>query len=186
MELSGYGISSELPSGWEGRIMKRAEPVPGQGSGPDPALLASVPATPEGGSGRGPAARGVQKYSPERTYPIVHLANFAIPDDRGDFGSGAVELMGNDDAFVTLFEYGPESVDQPLFATQGMPRTLTPDQFQPNALQRTIAGQGGVQLFFSENGRAFCLFVALGSYANRAALTKKVNAALATITIGPA
>lgn len=159
--------------------MKRAEPEVGQANGPSPDQLPQVPA---GAAGNATAASVV---SPERTYPIMHLATFGIPDDRGDFGSGAVELMTDNDLFITLFEYGPESVGQPLFSRQGFPRELSADQFNPNGLQRTIAGQSGLQIFFTEGNRAFCLFVALGSHANRAALAKKANAALASITIEP-
>ena len=44
--------------------------------------------------------------------PVVHLANFALPEDRGDFGSGAVDLMRLGPRVRGLFEYGPESVGQ--------------------------------------------------------------------------
>jgi hypothetical protein len=180
MDLNGYGITTTLQPGWEGRIMKRSEPQVGQADGPMPSAVA--PDDEAAGAG---AAAADRRGWPERTYPVVHLANFGIPDDRGDFGSGAVELMKSDDLFITLFEYGPECVGQALFATQGLPRELRPDQFSPNALQRTITGQSGLQIFFTEAGRAFCLFIALGSHENRAALVKKANAALATITIQP-
>jgi hypothetical protein len=177
MDLSGYGINTTLPAGWEGRIMKRAEPGAGEGGGPSPKF-----ATPTSGD---QAFLAAGRASSERTYPVVHLANFAIPDDRGDFGSGAVELMSTDNLFITLFEFGPESVGQPMFATQGMPRNLTAADFKPNMLQRTIEGQSGFQEFFTENGRAFCLFIAIGSHSNRLALANKANAALATIVIDP-
>src|SRR5262245_59067715 len=101
MDLSGYGITTTLLPGWEGRIMKRAEPELGQANGPSPDQVASGPT---GGTTSGTATKTAL---PERTYPIVHLATFAIPDDRGDFGSGAVELMKDSDLFITLFEYGP-------------------------------------------------------------------------------
>lgn len=185
MDLSGYGINTTLLPGWEGRIMKRAEPIVGQGSGPKPEFLPDTGGS--GGSTSGQAGDwgGSVRTSPERTYPIVHMANFAIPDDRGDFGSGAVELMSDGDLFITLFEYGPESVGQPLFGTQGLPRNLTADQFSPSMLQRTITGQSGLQIFFTEGNRAFCLFIALGSHSNRAALVKKANDALANVSIQP-
>jgi hypothetical protein len=43
-----------------------------------------------------------------------------------------------------------------------MPRPELAD-FAPNALQRRLPGQLGVQRFFTSNGRAFCLYVVLGS-----------------------
>jgi hypothetical protein len=171
MDLSGYGITTTLPDGWEGRIMKRADPVPGQSASPSPAFLS--------------AATAAGSPSADQTFPVMHLANFAIPDDRGDFGSGAVELMGPSNLFITLFEYGPEQIGQALFSTQGLPRQLSAHDFSPSALQRTITGQSGCQRFFTEAGRPFCLFVALGSHDNRAALVTQANTALATIVVDP-
>jgi hypothetical protein len=51
---------------------------------------------PEGFEGRifvRPASIGV-------TYPVGQFATFPIPDDIGDFGSGAVTLMGPADVFA--------------------------------------------------------------------------------------
>lgn len=124
-----------------------------------------------------------QFHPEERTYPIAHFANFALPPDVADYGSGAVELMTAKNLFIVLLEFGPESVGKALFARQGLPRRLLPDVFTPNQLQRTIRGQGGYQTFFTEAGRPFCLFIALGSYANRSALVREANAVLAATTI---
>jgi hypothetical protein len=168
MDLSGYGITTTLPDGWEGRIMKRTAATAGQSGGPSPQFSASAAGAPA-----------------DETFPVVHLANFAIPDDRGDFGSGAVELMGSGNLFITLFEYGPEQIGQALFSTQGLPRQLSAADFSPSALQRTITGQSGCQRFFTEAGRPFCLFIALGSHDNRVALVDQANAALATIVVDP-
>ena len=55
---------------------------------------------------------------------VAQFATFALPDEVGDFGGGAVNLMGNDDVFAVLFEYGPDSLGTRLFAHQGMPRPL--------------------------------------------------------------
>lgn len=162
LQLAAHGISTELPPGWEGRISLRPEPGPG----------AASPAT-------------GHDLSAERTFPITHLANFALPDERGDYGSGAVELMRGQHLFVCLFEFGPESVGQPLFAARGLPRDLRAAQFSTSQLQRTIPGQGGLQTFFTEAGRAFSLFVVLGSHQNRRELVPLANQVLATTTISP-
>ena len=156
MRLSAFGISTDLPPGWEGRITKRTEPPP--------ATAAMTP-----------SARGAPG---ERTSPVVHLANFALPERRGDFGSGAVDVMGGTDVFVCLFEYGPESLGQPLFARRGMPRDLVPRLFSTTSLQRTIAGQSGYQVFFTEAGRPFSLYVVLGSHRASSRLVPDANAAL--------
>lgn len=106
-----------------------------------------------------------------------------MPAERGSFGSGATELMNTDDVLVVLFEYGPESAGTPLFESEGMPRALTPDDFDRNALQHAISGQSGMQRFFTENGRAFCLYVVLGSHIDRTELLPRVNRVLASVEI---
>jgi hypothetical protein len=98
----------------------------------------------------------------ESINPIVHLGNFALPPRRGDYGSGAVEIMRAGHVFVALVEFGAVEADTALFAARGIPRPELAD-FAPNALQRRLPGQLGVQRFFTENGRAFCLYVVLGS-----------------------
>src|SRR5882672_5579050 len=71
----------------------------------------------------------------ERPRAVVHLASFPLPEERGDFGVGVTELMRSGDVFVTLFEYGPESLGTPLFAAVGMP-LLAVDMFASRRLQR--------------------------------------------------
>jgi hypothetical protein len=103
--------------------------------------------------------------------------------ERGSFGSGAVELMNNQDIFMALFEYGPDSVGTALFAAEGIPRDLQARQFDRNMLQRALPGQTGLQQFFTHNGRAFCLYVVLGSHIDRADLLPRVNAVLDSLEI---
>ncbi|MGH9278399.1 MAG: hypothetical protein ACRD12_09900 [Acidimicrobiales bacterium] len=127
-ELSGLGLSVDLPDGWDGRIYTRDE---------------------AGG-----------------TRASLHGATFPLPGMRGDYGSGAVEMMGPEDVLVVLLEFDPSSTGQPLFAAQGFP-TLYPTNFTQRNLQRPIAGQAGAQWFFTEAGRAFCLYVVLGLLTDR-------------------
>jgi hypothetical protein len=116
----------------------------------------------------------------------LHAATFSLPVVRGDFGGGAVDIMAPGDALVVLLEYHPSSTGRALFARSGMPRALTPNAFSPACLQRGIAGQAGVQLFFNQGGRAFCLYTVLGSYAMRSVVVPSVNAVLAGIQIDAA
>jgi hypothetical protein len=113
--------------------------------------------------------------SGERTHPIVHAATFPLPGQRGDFGSGAVDRMGPDDAMVVLFEHEPEARHTPLFARRGVPHPRSTD-FSRHALQRTLAGQSGWQSFFSVGDRAFCLYVVVGSHYRRAGVLPRVHA----------
>lgn len=114
---------------------------------------------------------------------VMHVASFPLPLERGSFGSGAVELMNSRDVFVTLFEYGPESAGTPLFEADGIPRQIAAREFDRNALQRAMPGQTGLQRFFTHNGRAFCLYVVLGSHVDRADILPSVNAVLETLEI---
>jgi hypothetical protein len=157
--LTGYGISLDLPAGWEARITMR-----------DPEPLDAAHAA---------AARGTEAAT---TGALVHAANFALPTETGDFGAGAVELMANPDLLVILFEYDRASASMPMFAASGLPRVRA-DDFSPVALQRVLEGQGGVQKFFNQAGRAMCLYVVLGSYARRVRTVPVINDLLGRVTI---
>lgn len=167
MRIEGHGIAVELPEGWEGSIDRRPE---------EDAAGASRSSV-DGGAAS-PAEADAE-------HPVTHLANFPLPNGRGDFGSGAVESMTSTDVLVCIIEYGPEDVGTPLFGHEGIP-TLTAAQFSPSAMQRTIEGMSGTQAFFSEGGRAFCLYAVLGSHRDRRALVPEVNDLLRTLQIAPA
>ena len=149
------GIDVAVPRGWDAEIYQRDGDFTGQSAG-------------DAGASR----------------PVVHLGTFPLPSSRGDFGSGAVEIMNQDDLLVVLFEYGRESVGTPLFARSGIPRVAAAE-FGPNNMQRPIAGQSGAQYFFNQSGRAFCLYVVLGAHARRNELVPEVNQVLAGLTIDP-
>jgi hypothetical protein len=163
--LVAHGIEVALPTGWEGRLFRR--PLAGEVASAD-AHIQGAPAAPA-----------------ETTNAVLHAATIPLPIGVGDFASGAVEKLGNDDVIVVLFEYDPSSADEPLFESSGIPRPLAADDFSPNVMQRAIRGQAGVQKFFNDEGRAFCLYVVIGSFARRRELVTKVNAVLSTLTIEP-
>ncbi len=120
------------------------------------------------------------------TYPVAQFATFPLPDDTGDFGSGAVTVMGPTDVFATLFEYGPESVGTALFAHKGRPAALSAADFSPTLLRRGIPGQSGTQWFFTEAGRPFSFYAVLGSHTLRSRLVPHVNAVLSALGVSPA
>lgn len=119
----------------------------------------------------------------ESINPVLHLANFALPPGRGDFGSGAVEVMRDGHVFVALLEFGAAEAGRPLFATPGIPRPAL-HEFASNALQRPLPGQLGWQRFCTEHGRPFCLYVVLGSGRRAAELLGEVHGVLAGLTVG--
>jgi len=122
----------------------------------------------------------------ESANAVAQFSTFALPDDVGDFGGGAVTSMGNDDIFAVLFEYGPDSVGTRLFAHQGLPRTLTTADFKPYVLRRGLTGQSGTQWFFTEGGRPFTLYAVLGSHARRSILVPRINRLLGGLAVEPA
>ena len=114
---------------------------------------------------------------------LLHVGSFPLPVERGTFGSGAVELMNTGDVFMALYEYETEAAESALFAGRSRPYPLNTADFTRENLQRTIPGQSGMQWFFTENGRAFCLYIVLGSHLDRTVLVAKANAVLATLEI---
>jgi hypothetical protein len=119
----------------------------------------------------------------ERSRPVLHACTRPLPEDRGDYGSGAVELLSADDVFVSLLEFGPESVGTALFARRGLPRPLPLNSFSPKRLQRTLPNQSGLQIFFTDNDRAFCLYVVFGSHSRRVALAPRAESLVDSLAI---
>ena len=160
-----FGLTADAPRGWHVAVTRRP--------GSEPAEPAQ-PST--------PGARAVAAPEADVTRPVLHACTRTMPADRGDFGSGAVDLLGPDDIFIALVDYGTEVADQGLFEKQGLPR-LAPSQFGPNRMQRPLPGMSASQHFFSSGGRAFCLFTVLGSHARRMATVPRAAALVSTLHI---
>jgi hypothetical protein len=118
-----------------------------------------------------------------QTYPILHAATVALPAGRGDYGGGLVQLLGVQDVFVGILDFGPDAARTALFRSLAAVPSLTPDAYRPRQLQRTIRGQAGVQRFFTAAGRGFCLYSVIGSMGNRVLLTARANELLGTIRV---
>ena len=154
--LADAGVSIDLPTGWEGRIRRVAEPAGGW------AADAAAP-----------------------TRVLLHAASFALPTPMGDYGSGAVERMGPPDVLLCLLESDPEEASLPVFARTGVPRVRA-DDLSPTQMQRPIAGLLGAQMFFQEAGRTFCLYVVVGSTRGRDGLARTADGVVQTLVIEPA
>ncbi len=114
---------------------------------------------------------------------VVHLANFGLPPERGDYGSGAVETMDSGGILVILTEFGAGSRDAALFSGGGVPTGLDVGDFSPDSLQHRFPGRAGVQQFFRVAERAFGLHVVLGSARAAPLLVPEVNRTLAGVSI---
>jgi hypothetical protein len=126
-------------------------------------------------------------YQREDGHPILHAATFPLPNERGDFGNGAVDRMGWDDILLVLLEYDQQSAGTALFANVGPPSNLNGADFSPTTMQKVIPGQAGLQRFFtaSQTNRAFCLYAVIGAYRRAARLAAELTTVLQTMTIGP-
>jgi hypothetical protein len=113
---------------------------------------------------------------------LLHAATIPLPEERGDFGSGVVERLGPDDAFVALLEYDAKDASKVLFKAPRLP-IPKPSDFSPDVLQRTWAGNTGAQWFFSASGRPFSMHAVLGSHARRAPGATKLARLLQGLTV---
>lgn len=118
-----------------------------------------------------------------QTYPVVQAATVPLTAGRGDFGGGVVETLGPGDLFLSAVEFGPDAAGTALFRELPAVPRFTPQAFDPNRLQRAIAGQAGAQRFFTVAGRAFCLYVVLGAFLNRVDLSARANDVISTLRI---
>ena len=99
--VRAHGITVDAYPGWDVRIRKR------------PASDEMVPVV----AGSRFAGTPMSGY----TFPVMHLSNFALPEVRGDYGSGAVDVMGPNSILVCLLEFGPESTHTAMFPEGSLP-----------------------------------------------------------------
>ena len=152
--MQGGGIAIDLPTGWDAEIYRR------------PTNTSTLSAT------------GIS----ERTNAVLHAANFALPEPRGDFGSGAVELMQRSNLLIVIFEYNGEDAVTALFKHIGIPLPLVADDFHPHNMQRARRGLQGTQRFFNTGDRAWCLYVVVAE-SGMLGLIEEANQVLSTVDL---
>ena len=164
MLIAAEDVGIELPSGWDGRVRRRRRnelPV-------------------------GEAAIALLGAPLREHLVTAHVANFALPADDGDFGTGATSGMPRRGVFTSLVEFQPGGGLLPgvgLYAPVGVPGPLASRDFDPSSMLRALPGQAGVQRFFTAAGRPFCLYSVIGSHRGAATLVPQINALLASISI---
>lgn len=173
--IDGFGISVDLPRGFEGEVFG-IPLLAGETAATGVQTLSSASAE--------PAARA-QAFAPmaaPTSPPVLHISTFPLPPERGDYGNGAVDHMGTEDIFIALLEFDAASAGTPLFVAQGIPRVAS-DDFAPTNLHRSFPNHTGCQKFFTYEGRAFCLYVVLGSQNFRGPLVSQVNEVLENLQL---
>lgn len=164
MELHAEGMRMRLPRSWEGRIRRN----PARTRSADPQWY-------------GPSQAGADP-SGEDQRPVAQMANFVLPAALDDFGAQAVEVMSTGDCFMALLEYGDQEAGSALFSGS-LPRRLDVGDFSTRQLQRRLPDQVGTQVFATEAGRAFCLYVVLAGRARAGATLEPVNQVLSTLEL---
>jgi len=160
----GSGLAFELPAGWEASI----DAGDGAWRSPD-TVDEPLPITPQPDG-------SIRRL-------VAHLANFPLPAGRGDYGDGAIETMRSGDILIAMVEFDPASVDQPLFAADGVPTELRAADFNPDVVHVPQFGASGAQRFFSAAGRPFALYVVVGSHLDRGDDIPAVNEVLGSMVL---
>jgi hypothetical protein len=118
--------------------------------------------------------------------PAMHAASVPLSAPQSHFGSDVVMSMGPDDVFIALVEYGPDDASGELFAMNDhIPVSLADDAFSPWSLQVTLPGQVGAQFFLTTSGRAFSLYIVVGSADAVDPSLDTINGVLGSIVVQP-
>jgi len=115
--------------------------------------------------------------------PILHAGNFALPAGDGDFGTKAIPVMRGNGVFVALAEYDPAVGGRGLFLPPGPGLPIRPGDTNPRAMPRPVRRRAGIQRFFTDQARAFGLFLAVGTEFGIEEPLRKANEVLGTLRI---
>lgn len=84
-----------------------------------------------------------------QTHPILHAATMALPAERGDYGGGLVELLGAQDVFVGILDFGPDAARTPCSSPW---RPCPPSRPTPTG-RASCSGPSGARLACSGSSR---------------------------------
>jgi hypothetical protein len=116
-------------------------------------------------------------------WPTMHVGNFPLPPNDGEFGSGALSTMDSKGAFLALTEYAPRLAGRGLFGSRTVTRSLAAPDFDARVMVRMRPGRFGVQRFFTVGTRPFCLHVVVGAVPGVGQLAAGVSSILAELRI---
>ena len=124
--------------------------------------------------------------APAVNLPVVHASSVALPLARSSFATEATPLLGASGVLIALVEFESALADAGLYAARGVPARLRGEDLDPAALQLPHPRQGAVQRFFSDAGRAFCLYVVAGLGPALAERLARANDVLASLRVDAA
>jgi hypothetical protein len=122
---------------------------------------------------------------PAINLPILHLTDTVLTTERSSYAPELAARAGGAGILVALLEFDHRLADVGLYEPQGLRLPLARERFHQKALQFPSRVQEGHQRFFSEGGRAFCLYVVLGTGPGVDRRLDQANRALASLEIRP-
>ncbi len=122
---------------------------------------------------------------PAVNLPVLHLTDTILSRERSSFAPELAARAGGTGVLIALLEFEHTLADRGLYAPQGLNLPLLRERFHPRALQVPSRVQEGHQRFFSTHGRAFCLYVVLGTSRGVDQRLRTVNDTLASLRIEP-
>jgi len=121
-----------------------------------------------------------------RTWPYLYAGNYGLrKTDGGSRAEDEWPCMTKENVLVVLRDMGADLGRTALYAS-GPVWQVKPEFFAAGAGPGLPMDRGAAQHFFNAQGRGFSLYIVIGSYENRQALTPLVNEFLSGITILPA
>ncbi len=122
----------------------------------------TVTALPEGWSARGIYMGG--ESPDERGLPAWYFGTMTVDSSTVPYPTDIVELLGPDDAFVSVFEVGPDAAGSALYKpVKSFVRDWPLSAFDATAAPRAVPDRLFSQAFFTLEGRALGLWIALGT-----------------------
>ena len=123
---------------------------------------------------------------PALNFPVLHAASVAMPPDDSSYAGRLASAMGSSGTLLSLVEFDPALAGDALFREGRLPLSLALADMSPASLQVRRPGHAGTQRFFAAAGRAFCLYVIVGTGTDAAGRIRALNAVLASLRIEPA
>ena|SRR6266545_4863333 len=120
---------------------------------------------------------------PAVNLPVLHAADRPLTSQRSTYGAEVVASLGGTGTFMALVEFDPATAGTGLFAPRGVPAPARLSEFAPNAMERALPGLAARQRFFTEGGRAFCLYLVIGTGGEPGPRVDRVNRVLSSLSI---